>query len=126
MNLEARQAVGGGNASGGKKLARLTAIMFFHIPLKITTKPADVNPITSGKLDVGTSEKYGGSTKDASFFSNGILKAFEVPSTQTTKGSGTEVKVIANGHVHTADNCCRVKGVWTCFGGGGSYTGYAK
>jgi hypothetical protein len=92
----------------------------------MTTDPADVNTQTSKKLDVGTSEKYGGSTKDAGFFRNAILKVPEIPTTQSTKGTGTEVKVIANGHVHTADNCRRVKGVWTCFGGGGSYAGYGK
>ncbi|KAG9125890.1 hypothetical protein FRC07_005748 [Ceratobasidium sp. 392] len=126
MDIETRQATTGGNTSGGKRLARPNAMMFFHIPLKITAEPADVNPMTSSKLDVGTPEKYGGSAKDASFFSNGVLKAFEVPATQTTKGIGTEVKVIANGHVHTADNCRRVKGVWSCFNGGSSYAGYGK
>jgi hypothetical protein len=93
---------------------------------KITAEPADVNPETSQTLDVGTSEKYGGSTKDASFFKNAILAAPEIPSAGTTKGTGTEVKVIANGHVHTADNCRRVKGVWSCFNGGSSYAGYGK
>jgi hypothetical protein len=33
MDLEERQAAAGGNASGGKKLAKPNAMMFFHIPL---------------------------------------------------------------------------------------------
>ncbi|QRV74007.1 hypothetical protein RhiJN_02021 [Ceratobasidium sp. AG-Ba] len=126
MGREARQAAAGGNKSGEKKLAKPNALMFFHIPLKISVDPADINTKTSTKLDVGKSQKYGGSAKDDGFFDKGILKAFEIPATETTKGSGTEVKVIANGHVHTADNCRRVKGVWSCFNGGSSYAGYGE
>ncbi|KAH7335387.1 Metallo-dependent phosphatase [Rhizoctonia solani] len=126
LDLEERQATTGGNTPGGKKLAKPNAMMFFHIPLKMSTEPADTNPETSQTLDVGSAKEYGGSPKDAGFFKNAILAAPEVPSTTETKGTGTEVKVIANGHVHTADNCRRVKGVWTCFGGGGSYAGYGK
>ncbi|KAG8690860.1 hypothetical protein FRC11_008574 [Ceratobasidium sp. 423] len=118
LDLEERQATTGGNTSGGKKLAKPNAMMFFHIPLKMSTEPADTNPETSQVLDVGSAEEYGGSPRDAGFFKNAILAAPEVPSTAETKGTGTEVKVIANGHVHTADNCRRVKGIWTCFGGG--------
>ncbi|CAE6540487.1 unnamed protein product [Rhizoctonia solani] len=125
LDLEERQAATGGN-TGGKKLAKPNGMMFFHIPLKMSTEPADTNPETSKILDVGTAEQYGGSPKDSGFFRNAILAAPEVPSTTETKGAGTEIKVIANGHVHTADNCRRVKGVWTCFGGGGSYAGYGK
>ncbi|CAE6397275.1 unnamed protein product [Rhizoctonia solani] len=126
LDLLERQATTGGNASGGKKLAKPNAMTFFHIPLKMSTEPADTNPETSKVLDVGTAGEYGGSPKDAGFFRKAILAAPEVPGTTETKGTGTEVKVIANGHVHTADNCRRVKGVWSCFGGGGSYTGYGK
>ncbi|KAJ1306702.1 hypothetical protein OPQ81_007694 [Rhizoctonia solani] len=125
LDIEERQATTGGN-TGGKKLAKPNAMMFFHIPLKISVVAADTNPETSQTLDVGTAEEYGGSPKDAGFFSKAILAAPEVSSTSETKGAGTEVKVIANGHVHTADNCRRVMGVWTCFSGGSSYAGYGK
>jgi len=126
MDLEERQASTGGSSSAGKKLAKPNAIMFFHIPIKMTVDPADIDTKTSKKLDVGTSSTYGGSEKDAGFFQNAILKALEVSDPKTAQGAVPEVKVIANGHVHTADNCHRVKGVWSCFGGGGSYSGYGK
>lgn len=144
MDLEERQASTGGAASGGKKLAKPNAIMFFHIPLyvlsrkliafnadvfdvrKMTGEPADVDTQTSKQLDVGATEKYGGANKDSGFFQNAVLKALEISDPKTMQGALTEVKIMANGHVHTADNCHRVKGVWSCFGGGGSYAGYGK
>ena len=35
-------------------------------------------------------------------------------------------KVVANGHCHISGDCRRIEGVWLCFGGGGSYSGYGK
>jgi len=58
------------------------------------------------------------------FFEKGLLKAKE--SNHLAGGSGREVKVVANGHCHITENCRRVKGVWLCFGGGGSYSGYGR
>lgn len=34
--------------------------------------------------------------------------------------------MIANGHCHITEDCRRVSGVWLCFGGGGSFSGYGK
>jgi hypothetical protein len=30
------------------------------------------------------------------------------------------------GHDHITNFCSRVEGVWSCFGGGGSYSGYSQ
>jgi len=57
-------------------------------------------------------------------FENGILKALE--SDHRSNGNVLEVKAIGNGHCHLTENCRRVKGVWQCFGGGSSYSGYGK
>lgn len=34
----------------------------------------------------------------------------------------SEVKVVVNGHCHLSNDCRRIRGVWLCFGGGGSCT----
>lgn len=81
-------------------------------------------------------ENAGGSKKNAGFFEKALLGAKE-----TGRGK-PEVKVVGNGHHHgqpfgdyvrcrrltdpVTDNCRRVKGVWFCFGGGGSYAGYGR
>jgi len=109
-----------------RRLAKPNAIMFFHIPLQESYSKADLDPSTGRPLDVGISSLEGkGSAKgNAGFFEKGLMAAQE--STHRTRGSHTEVKVIANGHCHVTDNCRRVKGIWSCFAGGGSYSGYGK
>ncbi|TBU30138.1 Metallo-dependent phosphatase [Dichomitus squalens] len=108
-----------------KRLAKPNAMMFFHIPMQESGAAADVDPVTGQPLDVGNVlEESGASKKSAGFFHKGLLQAFE--SDHRAGGRATEVKVVANGHQHNSDNCKRVKGVWLCFGGGGSYSGYGQ
>ncbi|KAJ7504439.1 Metallo-dependent phosphatase-like protein [Mycena galericulata] len=106
------------------KLAKPNALMFFHMPLPETYDTADSG--NSGRLlDFGISglEQKGDAKNSDGFFTKGILSALESDHvTSTTQ----EVKVIGNGHCHLTENCRRVKGVWFCFGGGGSYSGYGK
>ncbi|TDL23728.1 Metallo-dependent phosphatase [Rickenella mellea] len=109
-----------------KKLAKPNALMFFHIPLPESYTKADVDPVTGKPLDVGIHnlEASAAAKQNAGFFHKGILQAME---TDHTSGRNVrEVKVVANGHCHVTENCRRVKGVWLCFGGGGSYSGYGK
>ncbi|KAJ7449665.1 Metallo-dependent phosphatase-like protein [Mycena latifolia] len=106
------------------KLAKPNAMMFFHMPLPETYDKADIG--TSGRvLDFGISglEAKGNAKGSDGFFEKGILKALE---SDHVSSNVQEVKVIGNGHCHLTENCRRVKGVWFCFGGGGSYSGYGK
>lgn len=34
--------------------------------------------------------------------------------------------MIVNGHCHISDDCRRLRGIWSCFGGGASFSGYGK
>jgi len=109
-----------------RRLAKPNAIMFFHMPLQETFSKADVDPQTGRPLDVGISDLEGkGSAKgNDGFFEKGLMSALE--SSHRARGVYREVKVVANGHSHLTENCRRVKGIWMCFGGGGSYSGYGK
>ncbi|KAH0582874.1 putative inactive purple acid phosphatase 29 [Termitomyces sp. J132] len=109
-----------------RRLAKPNALMFFHIPLQEAYAEADSDPRTHNALDVGIhgQESPGNAKGNAGFYKNGVLKAME--SEHVGKGNALEVKVIGNGHCHITENCRRVKGVWNCFGGGGSYSGYGK
>ncbi|KAI0259375.1 Metallo-dependent phosphatase-like protein [Gloeopeniophorella convolvens] len=109
-----------------RKLAKPSALMFFHIPLQESYGKADVDPRTGRPLDVGSSdlEEPGSGKKNDGFFEKGLLHALETP--HRGAGGVPEVKVVGNGHCHITDNCRRVKGVWLCFGGGGSFAGYGK
>ncbi|KAJ7066567.1 Metallo-dependent phosphatase-like protein [Mycena amicta] len=106
------------------KLAKPNAMMFFHMPLPETYNTPDIG--SNGRpLDVGISgQEEQGSAKDSDgFFTKGVLQALEADGARVPT---PEVKVIGNGHSHLTENCRRVKGVWFCFGGGGSYSGYGK
>jgi len=107
------------------KLAKPNALMFFHIPLPESYLKADKNPSTGKPLDVGTTglEPAGNAKKGDGFFEKGLMKAME---SSNVANNAHEVKVIGNGHCHVTENCRRVNGVWLCFGGGGSYSGYGK
>ncbi|KAH9926297.1 Metallo-dependent phosphatase [Epithele typhae] len=109
----------------GRRLAKPNALMFFHIPLQESYSAADINPETGRPLDVGISdmEASGAAKKQEGFFHKALLEAFE---SDHRTSRAPEVKVVANGHCHLTENCRRVKGVWLCFGGGGSYSGYGK
>ncbi|KIJ55458.1 hypothetical protein M422DRAFT_151719 [Sphaerobolus stellatus SS14] len=109
-------------SSDGKRLAKPNALMFFHMPMQEAYSPADVDPVSFKELDVGQQlEGPGSAKKNAGFFEKALLGAAE-----TDDGRGREVKVVGNGHCHISENCRRVKGIWMCFGGGGSYAGYGK
>ena len=109
-----------------RKLAKPNALMFFHMPLPETYNKPDLDPQTDRPLDAGISnlDTPGNAKVNEGFFENGILKALE--SDRTSGQLIPEVKVIGNGHCHLTENCRRVKGVWFCFGGGGSYSAYGK
>ncbi|KAF8636425.1 hypothetical protein AX17_003607 [Amanita inopinata Kibby_2008] len=108
------------------KLAKPNALMFFHIPLPEAYSKPDHDSHSKQPLDVGIHdlEGPGSSTTNGGFFEKGILRAPE--SDHSSSKFAPEVKVIANGHCHVTENCRRVKGVWMCFGGGGSYSGYGR
>ncbi|KAL1696645.1 Metallo-dependent phosphatase-like protein [Schizophyllum commune] len=109
-----------------RRIAKPNALVFFHIPLPETYNDPDKDPFTGLPLDKGESgnELPGNSKESDGFFEKAILGSLE--SDHTGKGSALEVKAIGNGHCHLTDNCRRVSGVWMCFGGGGSYSGYGR
>ncbi|EPT01283.1 hypothetical protein FOMPIDRAFT_1023369 [Fomitopsis schrenkii] len=113
-------------APSARRLAKPNAVMFFHIPLEESYAAADTDPISGKPLDVGLHdiEGQGSAKKQDGFFHKGLLQAME--SDHRAGGNAREVKVVSNGHCHVTENCRRVKGVWLCFGGGGSYSGYGK
>ena len=123
------------------KLAKPNAMMFFHMPLPESSSPADTDPRTGKKLDVGIHglEPTGNAKGSDGFFEKGLLQALE--SEHVSSEGVIEVKVVANGHSHckhfpllreradrmiVTDNCRRVKGIWLCFAGGGSFSAYGK
>ncbi|KAJ3759333.1 Metallo-dependent phosphatase-like protein [Lentinula raphanica] len=111
-----------------RRLAKPNAMMFFHIPLPEAYSTPDKNPRTKRPLDVGLSglELNGNAEGSDGFFAKALLNATESNHVNAAESSKQEVKVVANGHCHITENCRRVKGVWMCFGGGGSYSGYGK
>ncbi|GAA5993597.1 hypothetical protein JCM11641_005129 [Rhodosporidiobolus odoratus] len=124
-------------------LAKPNAMAFFHIPLpQAYTSQIDVSP--SGKrLRVGERlEGAGASKTDSGFFEQAILARKELPVDRAEDAAPVdefwdgevaspttgrpEVKVLAHGHCHITSDCRRVRGVWICFGGGGTYSGYGN
>ncbi|GAA6050487.1 hypothetical protein JCM3770_002620 [Rhodotorula araucariae] len=123
--------------------AKPNAITFFHIPLKTSYEsPIDIAP--SGKrLRIGERlEGSGASKTDSGFFEQAILAQGELPvshdagetpvdafwdgeAASPTTGR-PEVKVLAHGHCHLTSDCRRIQGVWVCFGGGSTYSGYGS
>ncbi|EJU03587.1 Metallo-dependent phosphatase [Dacryopinax primogenitus] len=103
-----------------RTLAKPNAMMWFHIPLQESFADPDMdanwNPLVIGQQ----LEDSGASTHNGNFFEDGILLAAE------SDAGGHEIKVVGHGHDHITDKCARVKGVWFCFGGGGSFSGYGK
>jgi hypothetical protein len=99
--------------------------MFFHIPLPEAYAPADFDSQLQRPLDVGSQlDGEGSSSHNGGFFYNGIKQAPEVEGPESD--GRTEVKILAHGHCHITDRCRRVSGIWQCFGGGSSYSGYGK
>jgi len=110
-----------------RKLAKPNALMFFHIPLKESyDEVPDMDPDTGIPLDIGIHdiEERGDAKQSDGFFDKAILQTFE--SDHSASGQLKEVKVISNGHCHVTENCRRVKGVWLCFDGGSSFSGYGR
>ncbi|KAI6010736.1 Metallo-dependent phosphatase-like protein [Pisolithus orientalis] len=108
-----------------RKLAKPNALMFFHIPLQESYGTPDIDQRTGLPLDIGTSlEGSGAAKKSDGMFEKGLLAALE---TDHRSGAAIpEVKAVANGHCHVIEDCKRIKDVWLCFGGGGSYSGYGR
>lgn len=113
-------------------LAKPNAMMFFHIPLPEAYADADTTDDQSfadGKLSLGDMfDGEGSSKKNGGFFSEGVKAMLEYTAQE---GMGrdqavTEVKVLSHGHCHNTDRCRRVSGVWMCFDGGSSYSGYGR
>ncbi|GAA6036936.1 hypothetical protein JCM8097_006363 [Rhodosporidiobolus ruineniae] len=123
--------------------AKPNAMVFFHIPLQIAySSPIDVSP-AGKRLRVGERLEGNGASKTPSgFFEQAILAGGELPAKQKEGGAPVdefwdgestspttgrpEVKVLAHGHCHITSDCRRVQGVWICFGGGGTYSGYGS
>ncbi|WOO76974.1 putative inactive purple acid phosphatase 29 [Vanrija pseudolonga] len=109
-------------------LARPNAMMFFHIPLPEAYLAADLTEdkaYASGQLDLGSQfDKEGASNHNGGFFTEAIKHSFEVD--EGGENPVTQVKVLSHGHCHMTDRCRRVDGVWMCFDGGSSFSGYGK
>ncbi|GFZ47944.1 LOW QUALITY PROTEIN: hypothetical protein JCM24511_05691 [Saitozyma sp. JCM 24511] len=116
-----------------KTLAKPNAIMWFHIPLPEAYNPPDVAGFDGEELDVGSAfDRSGASKHNSGFFYNAIKQAFETDDDAADEDGWfgakktTEVKVLSHGHSHNTDRCRRSDGVWTCFDGGSSYSGYGQ
>ncbi|KAG8814505.1 hypothetical protein FRC18_001941 [Serendipita sp. 400] len=104
-----------------RSLVKPNGLMFYHIPIQETYSTADIDPISNKKLEIGEQlDDKSTPKKNDGFFDKGLLKAFE------NELGGREIKVVANGHVHLTNSCRRVLGIWFCFNGGSSYSGYGK
>ncbi|KAI5480013.1 phosphatase dcr2 [Pseudohyphozyma bogoriensis] len=121
--------------------AKPNAISFLHIPLpEVYDAPIDIG-MDGKRLVTGERFEGRGAPKfNSGFFTQALLAQGELVkdasedspdefwegefSAPTT--GRPEVKVVANGHCHITEDCRRVKGVWMCFGGGGSYSGYGR
>ncbi|WVW78226.1 hypothetical protein I302_100178 [Kwoniella bestiolae CBS 10118] len=120
-----------------KTLAKPNAMMWFHIPLPEAymdvDKPSFVSDEDLERLDVGVSmDGQGNSKHNGGFFYNAIKATYEYEPEPSEEEEGTgrkrkkksEVKVLGHGHNHNTDKCRRTDGIWTCFDGGSSYSGY--
>lgn len=103
-------------------------MMFFHIPLPEAYLAADLTKdkfYASGELDLGSQlDKEGASNHNGGFFTEAIKHSFEVD--EGAESPVTQVKVLSHGHCHMTDRCRRVDGVWMCFDGGSSFSGYGQ
>ncbi|WVQ75858.1 hypothetical protein IAR50_005491 [Cryptococcus sp. DSM 104548] len=108
-------------------LAKPNAMMWFHIPLPEAYSPADTT-LDNGELDVGTQKDMeGNSPRNSGFFYNAIKAETESEEGEGIWGTKTaEVKVLSHGHCHLTDRCRRVAGIWMCFNGGSSFSGYGQ
>jgi hypothetical protein len=129
-----------------RRLAKPNAMMFFHIPIAQSYGPVDTDSLTGDALDVGTQlpgDGPGNSKTEGGMFEHGLLQALESEEAEGLEEAATEVKVIGHGHSHSTSNaraqsietdigvadtdkCRRNHGIFLCFGGGGSYSGYGN
>ncbi|KAK8847584.1 hypothetical protein IAR55_005443 [Kwoniella newhampshirensis] len=113
-------------------LAKPNAMMWFHIPLPEAYNDADTSGFNGEALDLGSQMDGEGSSKhNSGFFYNGVKAAFETDDSSSDEEwyntvKKTEVKVLSHGHCHNTDRCRRTDGVWMCFDGGSSFSGYGQ
>ncbi|GAA5870341.1 hypothetical protein JCM16303_001969 [Sporobolomyces ruberrimus] len=120
--------------------AKPNAMVFFHIPLQQAYKSAIDSSPSRHPLVIGERIEAAGASKTDSGFFDAVLAQGELLAkpkeavvdefwdgeySAPTAGR-PEVKVLAHGHCHLSSDCRRVAGVWQCFGGGGTYSGYGK
>ena len=103
-----------------------TGIVFQHIPLpEAFNGTVDLDPRTGRELIVGERQEQrtldGGQSRGGFF--DAVLNSDKADDTKT---SGRDVQLIVHGHMHTNEDCRRVKGVWICFGGGSSFAAYGN
>ncbi|WVQ91834.1 hypothetical protein IAS59_005638 [Cryptococcus gattii] len=111
---------------GSQTLAKPNAMMWFHIPLPEAYNAPDRSSL--GELDVGDQMDGVGSSKhNSGFFYNAIKTTYDNEENEGYFGKKTaEVKVLSHGHCHNTDRCRRVDGIWICFAGGSSFSGYGQ
>ncbi|OXG80415.1 hypothetical protein C345_05305 [Cryptococcus neoformans A2-102-5] len=111
---------------GSQTLAKPNAMMWFHIPLPEAYNDPDQSLM--GELNVGVQMDIVGSSKhNSGFFYNAIKTTYDSEETEGYFNKKTaEVKVLNHGHCHNTDRCRRVDGIWMCFGGGSSFSGYGQ
>ncbi|WVF69590.1 hypothetical protein IAT40_004368 [Kwoniella sp. CBS 6097] len=133
------------SSTSGQTLAKPNAMMWFHIPLPEAYADADVAGFDAEALDMGVQlDGQGNSKHNSGFFYNAIKASFETnEDTNESGGDGgdledellgvsgstkkkSEVKVLSHGHCHNTDRCRRTDGVWMCFDGGSSFSGYGQ
>nr|XP_019008286.1 uncharacterized protein I206_06841 [Kwoniella pini CBS 10737]OCF47067.1 hypothetical protein I206_06841 [Kwoniella pini CBS 10737] len=110
-----------------KTLAKPNAMMWFHIPLPEAFNPADKAGFGEDQeeLDLGVNlDGQGNSKHNGGFFYNAVKASFEVD--KENESYRTEVKVLGHGHNHNTDRCRRTDGIWMCFDGGSSFSGYGQ
>nr|XP_018265265.1 uncharacterized protein I303_01625 [Kwoniella dejecticola CBS 10117]OBR87423.1 hypothetical protein I303_01625 [Kwoniella dejecticola CBS 10117] len=121
-----------GEGDSEKILAKPNAMMWFHIPLPEAYHPPDKSDLgddeVDAQLDKGVMlDGQGNSKHNGGFFYNAIKAAHEWSELGGKKDKNrAEVKVLSHGHCHNTDRCRRVDGIWMCFDGGSSYSGYGQ
>jgi len=110
------------------RMAKPNALAIFHIPLPEAYDEADED-FEGGEMRWGRQLDGKGSPKfNSGFFTKALLQQRESGplNTSSTPFDLPEVKLVINGHCHVTDSCQRISGVWMCFGGGSSYSGYSS
>lgn len=141
----APRRLGDRQAAAKTKLKKPNAMAVFHIPLpEFYDEAPDIDTKSKSPLAVGNmGPGRGAPKKNSHFFDGAVLAQTELgtvdldgldPVTveedpdyaQAVLQAKPEVKVLMHGHCHTTDQCRRVRGVWMCFAGGSSYSGWSE